>query len=402
MKRTSKGILIVILLAAMAAGSCYLIRFYHSFQTSQAEQSYYKADEIAEHLKAMISPYQKCTATIEIDTDTLIYSMEDLGQRIFFRCPDKKEFETGEERKLADYILKKNWDIENADISIQCECNETTLQEVTEKLSKRYNQSPQNSRISKSGKILPAKHGNSFDTTELTKGLRTYLNRQTTNNYTAAYETSVIDAKWTFSDIKKVNTSIASYTTHFKNNTDRGYNIRLAAKRLDKTFLLPGESISFLDILYDDSDKKSYRKSSAYYKGKVVLAEGGGICQVSTTAYHAFLLAGIIPEKRYPHSMTVGYAKPGLDAALSVGGKDLVIKNTLDVPLFIRAKAKKGVLTISILSYSNALKGYTYKPDSQLVSAYEAKSYLTVYKKNKKIKTISLSHDFYQKKGTSS
>ena len=442
MKRITKGIIAIILLASIAIGSYYLIQVYLPYRAEQQrileqEQkelvktyqdisypnkslgqvslSHYNAEEIADLLRKELSPYQKSIATIQINDDTLTYSMKDLGQRIFYRCSDKKEFEAGEEQKLAEYIvsmdkdrsLSEQYDIIQGDIdamplevSIQCECDEKALTKVIQNLSMTYDKPVQNSRINKKYKILPAKAGSVLDTEEIAKGLRTYLNRQTTNDYSAAYETSKVEPEWYPEDLKKVNSLVARYTTKFTNNTARGYNIRLAAARLNGICLLPGESVSFLDTLYDKSDKKSYKKSAAYFKGKVVQAEGGGICQVSTTAYHTFLLTGIIPKKRYPHSMPVGYAKLGLDAALSVGGKDLVIKNTLDSPLLILAEAKNGTLAVAIQSYSNALKGYTYKPRAKKISDLEAESFLDVYKGKKKEKTIALSHDTYQKKSS--
>ena len=306
------------------------------------------------------------------------------------------------DRSLSEQydIIQGDIDAMPLEVSIQCECDEKALTKVIQNLSMTYDKPVQNSRINKKYKILPAKAGSVLDTEEIAKGLRTYLNRQTTNDYSAAYETSKVEPEWYPEDLKKVNSLVARYTTKFTNNTARGYNIRLAAARLNGICLLPDESVSFLDTLYDKSDKKSYKKSAAYFKGKVVQAEGGGICQVSTTAYHTFLLTGIIPKKRYPHSMPVGYAKLGLDAALSVGGKDLVIKNTLDSPLLILAEAKNGTLAVAIQSYSNALKGYTYKPRAKKISDLEAESFLDVYKGKKKEKTIALSHDTYQKKSS--
>ena len=106
----------------------------------------------------------------------------------------------------------------------------------------------------------------------------------------------------------------------------------------------------------------------------------------------------MIPEKRYPHSMPVGYAKMGLDAALSVGGKDLVIENKWNVPLLILAEAKSGTLAVAIQSYKNALDGYQYKPRAIQESALQASAYLDVYKGKKKIKTIPLGTDVYEKK----
>ncbi len=375
--------------------------------------SHYNTEELAAMLEEKIAPYQACTATIQINKDTLTYSMKDLGQHIFYQCSNNKTFEAGEEQKLAEYLvsldkdqpisdqykmIQGDIDATPLDISIECECDEKALKKVIQKIVKTYEIPVKNSRINRHFNVLPAKAGQALDTEELTHGLRTYLNRQTTKNYSAAYETYKITPEWEPADLKKVNTLVARYTTKFKNNSARGYNIRLAAKRLNGICLLPDEKISFLDVLYSKSDKKSYKKSAAYFKGKVVQAEGGGICQVSTTAYHTFLLAGIIPEKRYPHSMPVGYAKLGLDAALSVGGKDLVIKNTLDIPLLILAEAKNGTLAIAIQSYQDALSGYTYKPRSTKISDLEAESFLDVYKGKEKEKTISLSHDTYSGK----
>lgn len=370
------------------------------------------AASITDVLKKEVKPYQDCTATLQVNHDTLTYSMKDLGQRIFFQCSDGSTFEAGEEKDLAEHIVSIDKDLPIEDqyniiegdaeattlkISIQCECQEDKLTKFIRTLSKKYDKAAKNSRITTSYRITPSRSGDVLNTETIASELRTYLDRQTTKNFSGTYQTSKVSPTWKEDDLRKVNTLIARYTTTFKDNSPRGYNIRLAATRLNGICLLPGENISFLDTLYDKSDKKSYKKSGAYLNGEVVQAEGGGICQVSTTAYHTFLLAGIIPEKRYPHSMPVGYAKLGLDAALSVGAKDLVIKNTLDVPILILSKAKNGTLAVAIQSYKDALKGYTYKPRAEKISDLEANSYLDVYKGKTKEKTITLSHDVYQK-----
>lgn len=384
---------------------------YHNKMLGAVNLSRMDATTIANILQKEVKPYQDSIATLQVNRDTLTYSMKDLGQRIYYKCSDGSTFESGEENKLAEYIVSIDKDLPIEDqyaivegeaepttlrISIECDCQEKELTAVIRALSKKYDKSATNSRINTSYQITPSKPGEVLDTETIASELRTYLNRQTTKNFSGAYQTSKVSPVWKEDDLRKVNTLIARYTTNFKNSTARGYNIRLAATRLNGICLLPGESISFLDTLYDKSDKKSYKKSGAYLNGEVVQAEGGGICQVSTTAYHTFLLAGITPEKRYPHSMPVGYAKLGLDAALSVGGKDLVIKNTLDVPILILSQAKSGTLAVAIQSYKDALKGYTYKPRAEKVSDLEANAYLDVYKGKNKERTIALSHDVYQ------
>lgn len=440
MNKTAKKITVIILFAALVAGSFGLIQVYLPYQAHQRELaekeyrkvveanrhlsypgkslgsvslSHYTKEEIADLLIKEITPYQNSVARIELNGEQHTYSMQDLGQRIYYKCSNKRTFKAGDEKRLASYlvlmdkkrsleeqynIIEKNIDPTTIDISIQCECDEEALTKFIRKLSETYDKPPQNSRIDRHFKVHPAKSGQVLDTTAIANELRTYLNRQTTKNFSGSYQTSKVEPEWLPEDLKQVNTLVARYTTNYKKNSPRGYNIQLAAKRLNGRCLLPEEKISFLDVLYDDKDGKSYKKSGAYFKGKVVQAEGGGICQVSTTAYHTFLLAGIIPEKRYPHSMPVGYAKLGLDAALSVGGKDLVIENTLDVPLLLLAEAKDGTLAVAIQSYADALNGATYKPRAKKISDLEAESFLDVYNGTEKVKTISLSHDTYDKR----
>lgn len=440
MNKTAKKITVIILFAALVAGSYSLIRVYLPYRAHQRELaekeyravveanrhlsypgkslgsvslSHYTKEEITDLLIKEITPYQNSIARIELNGEEHTYSMQDLGQRIYYKCSNKRTFIAGDEKRLASYlvlmdkkrsleeqynIIEKNIDPTTIDISIQCECDEEALTKFIRKLSETYDKPPQNSRIDRNFKVHPAKSGQVLDTTAIANELRTYLNRQTTKNFSGSYQTSKVEPEWLPEDLKQVNTLVARYTTKYKKNSPRGYNIELAAKRLNGRCLLPEEKISFLDVLYDDKDGKSYKKSGAYFKGKVVQAEGGGICQVSTTAYHTFLLAGIIPEKRYPHSMPVGYAKLGLDAALSVGGKDLVIENTLDDPLLILAEAKDGTLAVAIQSYADALNGATYKPRAKKISDLEAESFLDVYNGTEKVQTISLSHDTYEKR----
>lgn len=440
MNKTAKKITVIILFAALVAGSYSLIRVYLPYRAHQRELaekeyravveanrhlsypgkslgsvslSHYTKEEITDLLIKEITPYQNSIARIELNGEEHTYSMQDLGQRIYYKCSNKRTFKAGDEKRLASYlvlmdkkrsleeqynIIEKNIDPTTIDISIQCECDEEALTKFIRKLSETYDKPPQNSRIDRNFKVHPAKSGQVLDTTAIANELRTYLNRQTTKNFSGSYQTSKVEPEWLPEDLKQVNTLVARYTTKYKKNSPRGYNIELAAKRLNGRCLLPEEKISFLDVLYDDKDGKSYKKSGAYFKGKVVQAEGGGICQVSTTAYHTFLLAGIIPEKRYPHSMPVGYAKLGLDAALSVGGKDLVIENTLDDPLLILAEAKDGTLAVAIQSYADALNGATYKPRAKKISDLEAESFLDVYNGTEKVQTISLSHDTYEKR----
>ena len=384
-------ILFMLLAAAGISGIGYLYIEYRSSQDKETLRS------IQQTLSATADAYQNRTVTLTIDGRPHSYTMAELGERIYYQDARHTTYERGEESSLADAVFRTGHTMTGEEISrmVQCEADEKKIGAVIKNLSDAYNTPAKNSRINSKGNLIASEQGHRLDTEAIQTSLTAYLNKPTADNYSASYRTSAIEPDWSTEEVKKVTLVISRYSTFFVPANPRGANIRIAASRLDNTFLLPGESVSFLDILYDDSDGKSYKKSGAFFKGKVIQAEGGGICQVSTTAYGATLLAGIIPVKRYPHSMPVSYSPLGLDAALSVGGKDLQIKNTLDVPILFQAKTKGSRLTIQIKSCKNALKGFRYRPRAEKISDKKAKSYLDVYKKGKKKKTIFLSEDHY-------
>ncbi|MDO4263188.1 MAG: VanW family protein, partial [Deinococcus sp.] len=66
---------------------------------------------------------------------------------------------------------------------------------------------------------------------------------------------------------------------------------------------------------------------------------GGGVCQVSTTAFRSLYNAGLPIVERNQHSYRVSYYEPqtGFEAAVYDPGLDLVMKNDTGAPLVVRA-----------------------------------------------------------------
>ncbi|MBI3393434.1 MAG: VanW family protein [Nitrospirae bacterium] len=139
-----------------------------------------------------------------------------------------------------------------------------------------------------------------------------------------------------------------SFTTTFDQaaRDDRGRNILLAAKRLDGRVVPPGGIFSFNEAAGD-----GYGTASTLVEGKRFDAEGGGLCQVSTTLYNAVLLAGLGIVERSPHSGPVSYAQPGLDAAVSrEEGTDFRFRNQTKHPVLIQAAVDGNRLVVEIRS----------------------------------------------------
>lgn len=173
--------------------------------------------------------------------------------------------------------------------------------------------------------------------------------------------------------------TLSKYTTIYDaGNTNRASNIALAAKTINGTILLPGETFSYNGTLGNTTKEKGYKEGGAYVGGKVVQAYGGGICQVSTTLYNAVLYANLEIVERYNHSYAVSYVPAGRDATVSYGGKDFKFKNTRSYPIKIVANAKNGVVSVSIAGIKEE-KEYEIELTSTVLSTTPCS---TVYENN--------------------
>lgn len=162
----------------------------------------------------------------------------------------------------------------------------------------------------------------------------------------------ITDAKIGIEDLgdKLFKQTLAKYTTIYDAGlVNRAHNVALAAKSINGTILMPGETFSYNETIGNPNKANGYKLGTAYSGGKVVESYGGGVCQVSSTLYNSVLYANLEIVQRYNHSYTVSYVPAGRDATVSYGGKDFKFKNTRNYPIKIVANAQNGVVSISIM-----------------------------------------------------
>lgn len=125
-------------------------------------------------------------------------------------------------------------------------------------------------------------------------------------------------------------------------DSDRIYNISLAANRLNGIIIKPGEVFSFDQSVGDISSLSGYKQAYVIQNGKTVLGDGGGVCQVSTTMFRAALNAGLPIIERHQHAYRVGYYEedsgPGIDAAIYSPTLDLKFLNNTGHALLIQTE----------------------------------------------------------------
>lgn len=170
----------------------------------------------------------------------------------------------------------------------------------------------------------------------------------------------VAQAKVSDSDLSQIKDLVSEYTSRFsEGNTNRASNIKNAAKRLDGTILMPGETFSFNKTLGRRTAENGFKLAGVYNNGKHDFDIGGGICQVSGTLYNSVLLANLKIANRSCHTYPVPYLPVGRDATVSFPAPDFAFTNSYSTPIAISVRAGGGSITFRILGQKIA--GMTVK-----------------------------------------
>lgn len=150
---------------------------------------------------------------------------------------------------------------------------------------------------------------------------------------------------------------LAAFSTWYNvNEIDRSHNLQLAASTINSAAVLPGEIFSFNRVVGERTYDNGYRDALIINNGVFEPGLGGGICQVSSTIYNAALRAGLEIVERHNHALAVTYVPLGHDATVAYGLQDFKFKNNTNYPIYIRAAAGSGQLTVNIYGHLNYKK----------------------------------------------
>lgn len=156
---------------------------------------------------------------------------------------------------------------------------------------------------------------------------------------------------------------IASETTYYAgSSTERTTNITAAASKFHGIIIKPGEVFSFNKYLGDVSLDSGFAEALIIANGRTIKGVGGGVCQVSTTAFRAAFSAGFPIIERWPHAYRVGWYErgfgPGLDATVFSPYVDFKFKNDTPYHLLIEAypNSVAGRVTFKFYSTSDGRK----------------------------------------------
>lgn len=145
---------------------------------------------------------------------------------------------------------------------------------------------------------------------------------------------------------------VSESTSYFKGSSQaRANNIALAASRFDGVVAPPGQVFSFNEHLGPVTAEAGFDESAIIYGDRTAVGIGGGVCQVSTTAFRAAFFGGYELIERWAHGYRVSWyeinSAPGLDATIYTPNVDLKFRNDTDHYLLIQTETDKEAGTLT-------------------------------------------------------
>jgi len=146
---------------------------------------------------------------------------------------------------------------------------------------------------------------------------------------------------------------VANGTTYFAGSSlARIHNIEVAAEKFEGVVIPPNGIFSFNSIVQDVSAANGFEDSLIIWGDRTAVGVGGGVCQVSTTAFRSAFLAGFPIVERYNHGYVVSwYGEPGMDATIYTPSVDFKFRNDTSAYLLVQPVVNSANGTISFLYY---------------------------------------------------
>lgn len=120
---------------------------------------------------------------------------------------------------------------------------------------------------------------------------------------------------------------------------NRVHNVIVGASKFNGVLIKPDEDFSFNKALGNVDASTGYLTELVILADKTVPEYGGGLCQVSSTAFRVALNAGLPISERHAHAYPVSYYRPyGVDATIYLPTPDLRFKNDTGKYILIQTR----------------------------------------------------------------
>lgn len=144
---------------------------------------------------------------------------------------------------------------------------------------------------------------------------------------------------------------ISTFTQTFPYAPYRTQNIGQAAKYVNGTLLLPGETFSMNDTIKQRTEANGYTVGFVVGAGGIFdEALGGGVSAATTTVWTGAFFAGMERTSTRAHSIYISRYQPGLEATVAWGFLDMKFTNGTPYGVFITTSMSNTSMTVNFWS----------------------------------------------------
>ena len=145
-----------------------------------------------------------------------------------------------------------------------------------------------------------------------------------------------------------VTEQLSTFTQNFPYAAYRVQNIGQAARNVNGTLLLPGQTFSMNDAMKERTEKNGYTVGFVVGAGGVFAEDlGGGVSAATTTVWTGAFFAGLERVSTQAHSIYISRYQPGLEATVAWGLFDMKFKNDTPNGVFITTAMTNTSMTVT-------------------------------------------------------
>ena len=282
------------------------------------------------------------------------------------------------QESISDMLIVRQVKEENNEAKLEAGLDQKKLEAYVEGLAGQIERSPRNARfdfdetttsaetsarsvepLSAGGSltpIVPSREGRALDITETMRLINIHVttaNREITLPILVVRPQVADDDGPNLGIVELVSEGI----TYFKGSSaERVHNIQAASSRFHGLVIPPGQTFSFNEHLGEVSAETGYEESVIIFGDRTRVGIGGGVCQVSTTAFRAAFWGSFPILERSAHGFRVSWYEPpvGLDATVYSPWVDLKFLNDTSYYLLIETEADTQTGTLTFRFYSTS------------------------------------------------
>lgn len=300
----------------------------------------------------------------EVIAPETLESWKHRSSDLYLSSKEKSEFENSQYcpvNKIFCALTLTQFEKRHLRLAGQTTLDNTKVKAYIADLARKVNKDPQDAKFKVDngvvGNFAPAQDGLTLDQEKSFDTLSQALLNDSPN---VSLPFTTQKATSDYGDINSMGISslIGEGTSNFKGSpANRIHNLTVAAQRFNGLLIKPGEEFSFVKNLGQVDDTTGYLPELVIKGNQTEPEFGGGICQVSSTAFRAAIYSGLKITARRNHAYPVSYYNPqGMDSTVYIPNPDLKFINNTPGYILIQTKIVGTILTFDFYGTDDGRK----------------------------------------------